>query len=112
MDRSYDTAFEETFSGMSESFWASGASFGEALRELRRARDLSQMGLAELADTSQRHVSFLELGRSQPSRVMVLQIAEALGLSLQDRNRLLVAAGFAAAFPQRALDEASMQPLK
>lgn len=86
--------------------------FGEALRELRRSRDLSQLALAEVAGTSQRHISFLEIGRSQPSRAMVLQIAEALGLSLANRNRLLVAAGYAAAYPQRALDEASMQPLR
>lgn len=88
------------------------STFGQALRELRHARDLSQMGLAEIAGTSQRHVSFLELGRSQPSRAMVLQIAESLGLSLQNRNRLLLAAGYAAAYPQRSLDEASMQPLR
>ena len=87
-------------------------SFGSALRELRKARDLSQLDLAELAATSQRHLSFLEKGRSQPSRVMVLQIAEALGLSLRNRNRLLLAAGYAAAYPQRALTEAAMEPLR
>jgi transcriptional regulator with XRE-family HTH domain len=88
------------------------ASFGHALREVRRARDLSQMALAGIAGTSQRHVSFLELGRSRPSRAMVLQIAEGLGTSLANRNRLLVAAGYAAAYPQRALDEAGMAPLR
>jgi transcriptional regulator with XRE-family HTH domain len=86
--------------------------FGHALRELRKVRDLSQMALAEIAGTSQRHVSFLELGRSQPSRSMVLQIAESLGLSLQNRNRLLVAAGYAAAYPQRALEAPDMAPLR
>lgn len=89
-----------------------GNGFGEALRELRRVRDLSQMALAELAGTSQRHVSFLELGRSKPSRAMVLQIAESLGLTLANRNRLLLAAGYAAAYPQRALDAPGMEPLK
>ena len=69
--------------------------FGQALRELRKARDLSQMELADIAGTSQRHVSFIELGRSVPSRAMVLQIAESLGLTLSNRNRLLVAAGYA-----------------
>ena len=88
------------------------SSFGAALREIRKTRDLSQLALAELAGTSQRHLSFLEKGRSQPSRAMVLQIAEALGLSLRNRNRLLLAAGFAAAFPQRALDDAAMEPLR
>lgn len=103
--------FDEAL-GMTEPRWAAGSSFGDALRELRKARDLSQMALAEVAGTSQRHVSFLELGRSKPSRSMVLQIAESLRLSLQNRNRLLLAAGYAAAYPQRALDSADMQPLK
>lgn len=87
-------------------------SFGSALRELRKARELSQLDLAELAATSQRHLSFLEKGRSQPSRAMVLQIAEALGLSLRNRNRLLLAAGYAAAYRERALTEAAMEPLR
>lgn len=111
MDRSLQD-FEENASGMGEPFWTAATTFGDALRELRKARDLSQMALAEVAGTSQRHVSFLELGRSKPSRPMVLQIAESLGLSLQNRNRLLLAAGYAAAYPQRALDSADMQPLK
>lgn len=86
--------------------------FGEALRELRKVRDLSQLALAEMAGTSQRHVSFLEIGRSLPSRAMIAQISEALGLSLVNRNRLLVAAGFAAVYPQRELSSAEMQPLR
>ena len=89
-----------------------GAAFGAVLRDLRKAREMSQMQLAEAADTSQRHVSFIEIGRSQPSRAMVLKIAEALALPLANRNRLLVAAGFAAAYPQRALDSAEMEPLR
>jgi transcriptional regulator with XRE-family HTH domain len=87
-------------------------SFGPVLRELRKARELSQLALAELAVTSQRHLSFLEKGRSQPSRAMVLQIAAALRLSLRNRNRLLLAAGYAAAYPQRALTDAGMEPLR
>jgi transcriptional regulator with XRE-family HTH domain len=91
---------------------SAGAAFGAALRELRKAREMSQMELAAIAGTSQRHVSFLEIGRSQPSRAMVLQIAEGLGLPLANRNRLLVAAGYVAAYPQRSLDSAEMQPLR
>lgn len=90
----------------------SGSPFGTALRELRKIRDLSQLQLAEMAETSQRHMSFLEIGRSLPSRNMVLQLSEALGLSLINRNRLLVAAGFAAVYPQRELSSAEMQPLR
>lgn len=104
--------FAESLGGMSEPAWGAGTPFGDALRELRKARDLSQMSLAGIAGTSQRHVSFLELGRSRPSRAMVLQIAESLGLSLQNRNRLLLAAGYAAAYPERSLDAVDMQPLK
>lgn len=111
MDRSFDD-FEEASAGMNEPVWVAGSTFGDALRGLRKARDLSQMALAEVAATSQRHVSFLELGRSRPSRHMVLQIAESLRLSLQNRNRLLLAAGFAAAYPQRDLESPDMQPLK
>jgi transcriptional regulator with XRE-family HTH domain len=111
MDRSLGDV-EGGASVMTEPAWAAATTFGDALRELRRARDLSQMALAEIAGTSQRHVSFLELGRSKPSRTMVAQISEALGLSLQNRNRLLLAAGFAAAYPQRALESTDMQPLR
>ena len=111
MDRSFDD-FEGASAGMNEPVWVGGTTFGDALRSLRKARELSQMALAEVAATSQRHVSFLELGRSRPSRHMVLQIAESLRLSLQNRNRLLLAAGFAAAYPQRDLESPDMQPLK
>lgn len=110
MDRSLDDSLGVA-QELGEPVWAAGAAFGDALRELRKARGLSQMALAEIAQTSQRHVSFLELGRSKPSRPMVMQIAESLRLSLQNRNRLMLAAGYAAAYPQRALDSAEMQPL-
>jgi transcriptional regulator with XRE-family HTH domain len=69
--------------------------FAARLRWWRRRRGLSQLRLALEAGVSQRHLSFLELGRSQPSREMVLRLAIALGVPLRQHNALLVAAGFA-----------------
>jgi transcriptional regulator with XRE-family HTH domain len=69
--------------------------FGGRLGAWRRRRGLSQLDLAGIADSSQRHVSFLESGRTAPSREMVLRLAEALGLPLRQQNALLLAAGFA-----------------
>lgn len=86
--------------------------FGQVLRETRHSRRLSQLELALNAEISQRHLSFLESGRSQPSREMVLQIAGALDLPLRERNRLLLSAGFAAVFPQRSLGSADMRPVR
>ena len=74
---------------------------GGLLREWRQRRRLSQLALACEADISTRHLSFLETGRAQPSREMVLHLAERLELPLRERNRLLVAAGFAPVFPER-----------
>jgi transcriptional regulator with XRE-family HTH domain len=78
---------------------------GDLLREWRRHRRLSQLELATDADISTRHLSFVESGRSQPSRDMILHLAEYLDVPLRDRNALLVAAGFAPVFQQRALDD-------
>ena len=69
--------------------------FAEKLRWWRARRGLSQLALAGQAEISQRHLSFLELGRSQPSRDMVLRLAEALDVPLRQHNALLIAAGFA-----------------
>ncbi|MFT4046183.1 MAG: helix-turn-helix transcriptional regulator [Solimonas sp.] len=84
--------------------------FGRLLRDCRRGRRLSQLELALRADVSQRHLSFLESGRAQPSREMVLQLAETLDLPLRERNRLLFAAGYAGLYPQRPLEAPDMQP--
>ncbi len=70
-------------------------SFASQLRWWRQRRGLSQLALALRAEVSQRHVSFLELGRTQPSRAMVLRLATALDLPLRQQNVLLRAAGFA-----------------
>jgi transcriptional regulator with XRE-family HTH domain len=82
---------------------------GEHLREWRQRRHLSQLDLAVEADISARHLSFVETGRAAPSRDMVLKLAERLDVPLRERNVLLVAAGFAPAFPQRALDDPALK---
>jgi transcriptional regulator with XRE-family HTH domain len=81
---------------------------GDLLREWRGRRRLSQLDLAYEAEISQRHLSFLEIGRSQPSREMILRLAERLEIPLRERNVLLTAAGFAPVFPERALDDESL----
>lgn len=78
---------------------------GEHLREWRQRRHLSQLDLAVEAEISSRHLSFVETGRAAPSREMVLKLAERLEVPLRERNVLLVAAGYAPAFPQRSLDD-------
>lgn len=86
--------------------------FGQALRRWRLARRLSQLELASRAETPSRHLSFLETGRSRPSREMVLRLAEALELPLGERNGLLQAAGFLPSFPQRALSDDALAPIR
>ncbi|WP_313313816.1 helix-turn-helix transcriptional regulator [Pulveribacter sp.] len=80
------------------------APFGAHLRHWRSHRRLSQQDLALQADVSTRHLSYVETGRSQPSREMVLRLAERLDVPLRERNALLVAAGFAPLYRARALD--------
>ena len=72
--------------------------FGDLLRDWRRRRRLSQLDLAVEAEVSSRHVSFVESGRSTPSRAMVLRLAEALAVPPRERNHLLLAAGLAPAY--------------
>src|ERR1700716_1590772 len=81
------------------------AHVGDHLREWRQRRHLSQLDLAGDAEISARHLSFVETGRAAPSRDMVLKLAERLEVPLRERNVLLVAAGYAPAFPQRSLDD-------
>src|SRR2546430_13993906 len=78
---------------------------GDHLREWRQPRHLSQLDLAGDAEISARHLSFVETGRATPSRDMVLRLAERLAAPLRERNVPLVAAGNAAPFPQRSLDD-------
>ena len=82
---------------------------GNLLRDWRRRRRLSQLELACDADISTRHLSFLETGRSLPSREMVLHLAEQLGVPLRERNALLVAAGFAPTFRERSLEDPTLE---
>jgi transcriptional regulator with XRE-family HTH domain len=82
---------------------------GEHLREWRQRRHLSQLDLAVDAEISARHLSFVETGRATPSRDMVLKLAERLNVPLRERNVLLVAAGFAPAFPQRPLADPALK---
>ena len=82
---------------------------GDHLREWRQRRHLSQLDLAGDAEISARHLSFVETGRAAPSREMVLKLAERLEVPLRERNVLLVAAGFAPAFPQRPLDDPALK---
>ena len=85
------------------------AHIGDHLREWRQRRHLSQLDLAGDAEISARHLSFVETGRAAPSREMVLKLAERLEVPLRERNMLLVAAGFAPAFPQRSLDDPALK---
>ena len=84
-------------------------SVGDLLRAWRERRRLSQMALALDADVSTRHLSFLETGRARPSREMLLRLAEHLAVPLRDRNTLLLAAGFAPAYPERSLDDPALR---
>jgi transcriptional regulator with XRE-family HTH domain len=82
--------------------------FPQLLKSWRRKRRLSQLELALSSGVSQRHVSFLESGRANPSRGMILQLSETLEVPLRERNDLLVAAGFAPVFKARPLDDPQM----
>ena len=85
---------------------------GKVLREWRLRRRLSQLDLALEAEISTRHLSFMETGRSLPSRDMVLHLADRLEIPLRERNALLVAAGYAPVFPERKLDDPLLAPAR
>ncbi|MDP3736768.1 MAG: helix-turn-helix transcriptional regulator [Hyphomonadaceae bacterium] len=87
---------------------AGPARVGDLIKEWRGRRRLSQLDLALEAGVSQRHLSFVESGRSSPSRDMVETLSEHLGLPLRERNILLLSAGFAPAFGERKLSDPSM----
>jgi transcriptional regulator with XRE-family HTH domain len=73
---------------------------------------MSQLELAVRAGTTQRHLSFIEQGRSRPGRSMIVRLAESMELTLRERNELLLAAGFAPAFPESPLDDEALRPVR
>ncbi|GAA3105722.1 transcriptional regulator with XRE-family HTH domain [Kribbella aluminosa] len=85
---------------------------GELLRGWRERRRLSQLELANRVDVSTRHVSFVETGRSRPSRDMVLRLAEHLDVPLRDRNQLLLAGGFAPIYSEASLHSPAMLAIR
>lgn len=85
---------------------------GDQLRNWRQLRRMSQMDLALEAEISTRHLSFIESGRSRPSREMVLRLAEQLDVPLRGRNAMLVAAGWAPVYPERRLDDPELAPAR
>jgi transcriptional regulator with XRE-family HTH domain len=87
-------------------------SIGALIKQWRERRRMSQLLLANEAEVSSRHLSFIETGRAAPSRPMVLRLAEYLDVPLRERNQLLAAAGFAPVFQERSLDDQSMAPAR
>lgn len=88
-----------------------GVSFGQTLRDHRRRRRMSQLDLALRADTTQRHVSFVENGRSVPGRDLVVRLGTALELPIRDQNTLLLAAGYAPLLPESDTDGVRVRPV-
>jgi len=87
---------------------AAAKSVGDLLKGWRTTRRMSQLELAGAAEISTRHLSFLETGRAQPSRAMLLRLADRLQVPLRERNALLLAAGFAPMFRERPLDDPAL----
>jgi transcriptional regulator with XRE-family HTH domain len=85
---------------------------GDLLRDWRQRRRLSQLDLSNEAAVSARHLSFVETGRSKPSRELVLHLAEHLDVPLRERNSLLMAAGYAPVYRERSLADAEMDPVR
>lgn len=83
--------------------------FAQLLARWRKARKISQMQLAMACEISQKHLAYLEVGRTRPSRAMVLTLGAVLDLPLHERNGLLGAAGFAPVYPNRRLDDPAMR---
>jgi transcriptional regulator with XRE-family HTH domain len=91
---------------------AGGSPVGELLREWRQRRHRSQLDLALDAEVSARHLSFVETGRSKPSRELLLHLADHLDVPLRERNGLLLAAGYAPVYGQRGIEDGAMAPVR
>ena len=89
-----------------------GRGAGPLLRAWRERRRVSQLELALRADSSARHISFVETGRSRPSEEMVLRLAEHLDVPVRERNSLLLAAGYAPRYPETPLDDPALDALR
>ncbi|MFH0515812.1 helix-turn-helix domain-containing protein [Streptomyces sp. M41] len=89
-----------------------GQGVGPLLRAWREQRRVSQLELALRADSSARHISFIETGRSRPSEEMVLRLAEHLDVPVRERNALLLAAGYAPHYPETPLDDPALDALR
>ncbi|MFL5907602.1 MAG: helix-turn-helix domain-containing protein [Solirubrobacterales bacterium] len=85
---------------------------GSLLRKWREQRRMTQLELALDAGISARHLSFVETGRSQPGGATVLQVAERLAIPYRERNEILLAAGYAPAFPERSLQDQALAPVR
>src|SRR5947209_16302901 len=85
---------------------------GALLRKWRERRRLSQLELALEAGISARHLSFVETGRSSPGRDLLVRLTAKLDLPFRERNQLLLAAGYAPAFPERSLDDPALAPVR
>ena len=97
---------------MSTATLSQAPAFGRYMKQWRRQRGLSQLDLAVRADVSQRHVSFIETGRSRPREDVVHKVAEALEVPLRDRNILLEAAGLAPSYPEVPLSDGAAAPFR
>lgn len=91
---------------------ATASAFGSLLRDWRQRRRLTQLDLGLAADVSARHLSFLETGRSRPSREMVLHLSEELDVPLRGRNELMIAAGYAPAYTHHGLDDDELSEVR
>src|SRR5437764_2152248 len=85
---------------------------GSLLRGWRKQRRLTQLEVALDAGVSARHLSFVETGRSKPGRAMLLGVAERLAIPYRERNEILLAAGYAPAFPERSLEDPALSPVR
>lgn len=87
------------------------AAVGPLLRAWRERRRLSQLELSSRAEVSTRHLSYVETGRSRPTPQMILRIAEQLDVPLAERNRLLLAGGYAPAYSEASIEDESLEPV-